>query len=84
MEAGQEDDTPEQLNTQGRRALYNNLNHNEELAIKIDAVVKRVRPDGWRGIQAREQVIKGELYKVLQDQGEVERIFLIIKQQKEY
>jgi len=84
VEAGQAEDTPEQLNTPERRALYNNLNHNEGLAIKIDEVVKQVRPDGWRGVQAREQVIKAALYRVLQDKAEVERIFLIIKQQKEY
>ena len=84
VEAGQAEETPEQLNTPGRRALYNNLNHNEKLAIKIDEVVKQVRPDGWRGIQAREQVIKAALYGVLRDKDEVERIFLIIKQQKEY
>jgi len=46
--------------------------------------VKRVRPDGWRGVQAREQVIKSAVYGVLQDVDEVERIFLIIKQQREY
>jgi len=84
VEAGQAEETPEQLNTPGRRALYNNLNHNEKLAIKIDEVVKQVRPDGWRGIQAREQVIKAALYGVLRDKDEVERIFLIIKHQKEY
>jgi type I restriction enzyme R subunit len=84
VEAGQADETPETLNTPGRRALYNNLNQNEELAIRIDEVVKQVRPDGWRGIQAREQIIKAALYGVLQDVDEVERIFLIIKQQKEY
>jgi type I restriction enzyme R subunit len=84
VEAGQAEETPEQLNTPGRRALYNNLNQNEELAIKIDEVVKQVRHDGWRGIQAREQVIKAALYGVLQNVAEVERIFLIIKQQREY
>jgi type I restriction enzyme R subunit len=84
VEAGQAEDTPEQLNTPGRRALYNNLNHNENLAIRIDEVVKRHRPDGWRGVQAREQVIKHALYGVLQKEADVERIFLIIKQQKEY
>jgi type I restriction enzyme R subunit len=47
-------------------------------------VVKIVRPDGWRGIQPREQVIKAALYGVLQDEAEVERIFLFIKQQTEY
>ncbi len=55
-----------------------------ELALEIDKTVKRVRPDGWRGVQAREQVIKAELYKILQDEAEVERIFLIIKARGEY
>jgi type I restriction enzyme R subunit len=84
VEAGQAEDMPEQLNTPGRRALYNNLNHNEDLAIKLDDVVKRVRPDSWRGIHSKEQVIKAGLYGVLQDAAAVERIFLIVKQQKEY
>ena len=55
-----------------------------EKAKKIDAKVKKVRPDGWRGVQAREQVIKAALYACLQDEAEVERIFLIIKAQGEY
>jgi type I restriction enzyme R subunit len=84
VEAGQSEDTPEELNTPGRRALYNNLNKDKDLALKIDEVVGRVRPDGWRGIQAREQVIKRALYDVLRDDAAVERIFLIIKQQREY
>ena len=46
--------------------------------------MKRVRPDAWRGVQAREQVIKAALYEILQDEAEVERIFLIIKAQREY
>jgi type I restriction enzyme R subunit len=54
------------------------------LALTIDAAVKRVRPDGWRGVQSRELVIKQALYGVLRDAAEVERIFLIIKAQREY
>ncbi len=54
------------------------------LALKIDEVVKRDRPDGWRGVQAREQVIKQSLYNILEDVAEVERIFLIVKAQGEY
>ncbi|MBV5338204.1 MAG: HsdR family type I site-specific deoxyribonuclease [Deltaproteobacteria bacterium] len=108
VEVGQAEDTPEQLDTPGRRALYSNLiqgassgtpsgvadpspaygNASKEdvlnLAIRIDETVKHTRPDGWRGIQAREQVIKGALYGILQDEAEVERIFLIIENQKEY
>ena len=84
LDVGHDEGTPETLNTPGRRALYNNLNNNEDLALKIDETVKRVRPDGWRGELARERVIKAALYGLLQNEAEVERIFLIIKQQREY
>ena len=74
------DDTPERLRIRpGKRALYNNLEKNEALALKIDETVKRTRPDDWRGDQAREHVIKAALYDILGDEAEVERIFLIIK-----
>ena len=56
-----------------------------ELAIKLDAAVRRVRPDDWRGNQARENTIKAALLPLLNnDVAEVERIFLIIKAQSEY
>lgn len=55
-----------------------------EMTLRIDETVKQVRPDGWRGVQAREQVIKQALYELLRDVAEVERIFPIIKAQKEY
>ena len=84
VDAGYGEETPEQINTPGLRALYSNLNKSDELAIKIDEAVRRVRPDAWRGIPAREQAIKQALFEELHDVNEVERIFLIIKQQKEY
>lgn len=84
VEAGQADDTPATLNTPGRRALFNNIGKDENLAIRIDETVKMVRPDAWRGIQAREKTIKAALYGILQNVAEVERIFSIIEQQKEY
>lgn len=82
--AGQAENTPEEVNTPGRRALYNNLNQDPELALRIDEAIRRARPDAWRGIQAREQIIKGALYGVLGDEAEVERVFLIVRQQREY
>jgi type I restriction enzyme R subunit len=45
VDAGYGEETPEQINTPGRRALYSNLNKSDELAIKIDEAVRRVRPD---------------------------------------
>ena len=97
VQAGKGDDTPEKLDTPGKRALYNNLKIPKgkiaegseynvssntdsmlDLALKIDETVKQVRPDGWRGVQAREQVIKAALYGVLQDVADVERMFKVI------
>jgi type I restriction enzyme R subunit len=85
VQAGKTVDTPEKLNTPGKRALYNNLNKDEGLALKIDETVRRVRPNGFRGNQAKENVIKAALFPLLgNNRDEVERIFLIIKAQKEY
>jgi type I restriction enzyme R subunit len=84
IQAGLVEEKPEKLDTTGKRALWNNLGQNEELALKIDAGVREVRPDGWRGVQAREQVIKEAIYKAVQDSAEVERLFLIVKAQGEY
>lgn len=100
VEAGRAEDMPEQLNTPGRRALHNNIrsglaepavaygqaNKDEALALtlRIDETIKQVRPDDWRGVQAKEQVIKAALHGILQNVGEVERIFFIIAQHGEY
>lgn len=84
VQAGQSDGTPQTLNTPGKKALYNNLGQNEALALKIHETVMFVRPDSWRGVQAKEHVIKLALYGVLHDVAEVNRIFVIINSQTEY
>ncbi len=85
VHAGKSSDTPDKLNTPGKRALYNNLNKDETLAIKVDETVRRVRPNAFRGNQAKENVIKAALFPLLgNDRAEVERVFLIIKAQTEY
>jgi type I restriction enzyme R subunit len=84
VSAGKSDDTPKTLDSPGKRALFNNLDHNEVLALQIDETVKASRPDGWRGVHAREQEVKAALYSVLQNVDDVERIFQIIKAQGEY
>ncbi|WP_233861868.1 type I restriction endonuclease subunit R [Paraburkholderia adhaesiva] len=91
VQAGKSDDTPAALDSNGKRALFNNLkaasSRTEEQALtqalEIDAAVRRVRPDGWRGVLPRENVIKQALWDILQDDREVERIFLIIEAQKQ-
>lgn len=109
VQTGQAADTPEKLNTPGKRALYNNLMQPRgelsgdklgegghqygteaaaralNLALQVDETVRRVRPNAFRGNQAKENVIKAALLPLLgNDAAEVERIFLIIKAQAEY
>jgi type I restriction enzyme R subunit len=84
VQSGTGEDTPASLDTAGKRALFNNLGKDETLALKIDKIVKEVRPDDWRGVQARENEIKRAIYGIVNDTNEVERIFTIIKAQREY
>jgi type I restriction enzyme R subunit len=81
---GVPDGAPAQINTPARRALFNNLGDNEQLAIKVDAAVRVARPADWRGDEIKERLIKRALLDVLGDADEVERVFLIVKAQGEY
>jgi type I restriction enzyme R subunit len=82
--AGQADDTPTQLDTAGKRALWNNLGEDLELALRINEAVQQARPDDWRGVIPRENKIKEALNTILQNTAEVERVFLVIKAHGEY
>ncbi|MFM7393841.1 MAG: type I restriction endonuclease subunit R [Cyanobium sp.] len=79
-----DDDTPTPLNSDGKRALGSNLHGDVALALKVDQAVRMSRPDGWRGVQAKENIIKAALFEVLENQEDVERIFAIIFAQSEY
>lgn len=78
------DTTPAELDSPGKRALWSNLDGNLDLALRIDRTVRQVRPDGWRGVQAKENLIKAALYGVLQDFAEVDRLFAVLVAQPEY
>jgi type I restriction enzyme R subunit len=84
LQGGHADGTPKSLDTPAKRALWNNLGQNEDLALKVDSTVLEVRPDGWRGVRPKENAIKQALLKLLGDIAEVERVFLIVKAQGEY
>lgn len=81
---GKGDQTPKALDTPGKRALYNNLNRNEALALQIDQAIQAAKPDGWRGVSAKELKVKQAIFKVVNDPAEVERLFPIIVAQGEY
>ena len=72
------------MNTPAKRALYNNLDEDENLAIELDSIVNRVKRADFRGNIAKEREIQSALFDKLQNEELVVKIFEIIKQQKEY
>jgi type I restriction enzyme R subunit len=65
-------------------APYGDQSQALETALKLGAAIKAQRPDGWRGVVAKEQMVKRAMFEVLKDIQEVNRLFLIVVAQKEY
>jgi len=94
VQESREDALPAGLDTAGKLAIFNNLEKEgeqrldpqarRELALAIDETVRRVRPDDWRGHKTRENEIKSALLPLLESQEEVERLFAILQQHREY
>ena len=84
VHSGIKANTPTALKTPAQRALYNNLEENEDLALKLHGNIMENKPNGWRGIDTREKVVKQSIYSVLGNIEETERIFEIVIKQSEY
>ena len=75
---------PKSLNTRAKRALYNNLGNNEQLAVNLDAVIQQTKKDGWRGNKIKERELRYAIRAVLQDETLTNKILEIVKHQDEY
>jgi len=81
---GDIEDTPQVLDTPGKRALYNNMDRNAEKVMALHENILTYRPDNWRGNPAKENVIKKSIYEVVGSEDETLRLFEIVKQHGEY
>jgi len=79
---------PYSINTQAKRALYDNLDREEPLTIAMDSAIIYKKYDDWEGTLSKEKHLKNKVVKpVLQEYNKLEKldpIFEIIKQQKDY
>jgi type I restriction enzyme R subunit len=79
---------PSSINTQAKRALYDNLDKDEPLTIAMDSAVIYGKHDDWEGTLSKEKHLKNKVVKpVLEEYKKPEKldpIFEVIKQQKEY
>ena len=73
---------PKTLNSRAKRALFDNLNRNEKLAIDIDAAIIKTKKDDWRGNKIKEKEIRHVIKKLIADPTEVERVFDLVFNQK--
>ena len=71
-------------NSGAMRALYDNCGEDVELAARLHAAVLETKQDGFRGNPVKENRIKRALYKILQDEDQVEQVYKIIVEQEEY
>lgn len=66
-------------------SLYDNLDHDEELAKKLHSKILSERQDGWRGDPIKSRHIQGVIYSCVGDDDEkIKRIFKIAENQGEY
>jgi type I restriction enzyme R subunit len=77
-------DYPASLTTVAKRALYDNLDKNEILALAIDHVVQETKQDDWREHRLREKQLMLAVKNLIQDEEKTKAIMAIIKAQHEY
>ena len=77
-------DYPRTLNTSAKRALFDNLDGDEELALNIDREIIEVRKDNWRGNKIKRRQVKNAIKKFIDDDSKVEHIYDIVEKQSEY
>ncbi|MCO6163692.1 type I restriction endonuclease subunit R [Flavobacterium sp. NRK F7] len=77
-------DYPNSLNSNAKRALFDNLGNNEILALAIDNVIKTKKLDGWRDGGIKEKKLRIAINEIIKDDETTALIMEIAKAQNEY
>jgi type I restriction enzyme R subunit len=75
---------PTSIDTAAKQALYDNLDKNKALASAIDAEIRKTKKDDWRGNKVKEKEVRNAIRKHIPDEGQVDLIFDLVKNQHEY
>lgn len=75
---------PQVLDTPAKRALYDNLGNNEQVALAIDNDIRGTKKDDWRGNKIKEKEVRYVIRKYIPGEAEAEHIFEMVKNQREY
>ena len=75
---------PVNINTAAKRALYDNLGKDEALAAAIDAAIRKIKKDDWRGNKFKEREVRNAIRANLTDLAQVNFVFDLVRNQHEY
>ncbi len=75
---------PKSLTTRAKRALYDNLDGNEVLALALDNLIQSTKLDDWRDGGIREKKLMLAVKDLIKDQAKTDELIKIIKAQDEY
>lgn len=76
---------PTSMDTPAKRALYDNLDHDENVAVRVDTAVRHTRKDDWRGNRFKEREVLGAVREELGEyETRADEIFELVKNQREY
>ena len=80
---------PKTINTNAKRALYDNLDSEEALALKVNKYVNENKSDSWRGNRIKEKEVRIAIKQALEESNitedsKVDTIFELVKNQNEY
>jgi len=80
---------PESIDSDSKRALYDNLNNNEKVALKVNDAILTNKPDGWRGNRIKERTVRLAIKRALEqcdihDEDQVEVVLALARNQNDY
>jgi len=75
---------PKSLDTPAKRALYDNLNNDETVALTVDSAVRSSKQDDWEHNTFKTKKVRFAIRAVLTDEQLTDRILELVKNQKEY
>ncbi|KAB1154793.1 type I restriction endonuclease subunit R [Flavobacterium luteum] len=75
---------PTTLNSPAKRALFDNLDEDEILALALDNVIKSNKLDGWRDGGLKEKKLRIAINEIIKDDNRTEELMHIVKAQNEY
>jgi type I restriction enzyme R subunit len=76
---------PASLNTAARRALYDNLDRDEALALKVDQAVRTSMQDGWRGHPMKTKRVRQAIAGALGgDDARTDGVLELVDRQNDY